>query len=81
MVVSSLAAAGIEQRTRIALFLDKSLELVVSIFAAHCIGCAYVPLDIESPAASINTLIEKIEPSAIITTPALRASLPKRSLS
>ncbi|KAJ5190381.1 uncharacterized protein N7498_009366 [Penicillium cinerascens] len=77
MVAARLAAAGIEQRTRIALFLDKSLELVVSIFAAHCLDCAYVPLDIESPAASIATLIEKIGPSAIITTPALRASLPK----
>ncbi|KAL2700826.1 hypothetical protein AAEP93_007645 [Penicillium crustosum] len=76
MVAAHLAAAGIEHRTRIALFLDKSIELVVSIFAAHCLDCAYVPLDIESPAASITTLIEQTDPSAIITTPNLRASLP-----
>ncbi|TLD07980.1 hypothetical protein PspLS_12164 [Pyricularia sp. CBS 133598] len=51
---------------RVALFLDKSIETVATIFAAHRLCASYVPLDIESPPSRIRDLIESIRPAAVV---------------
>ncbi|KAM7190121.1 hypothetical protein V8F20_009851 [Naviculisporaceae sp. PSN 640] len=51
---------------RIALFLDKSIELIVGILAAHRLDCAYVPIDMESPPARLTSLMEAIQPTVVL---------------
>ncbi|KAM7211692.1 hypothetical protein V8F06_012934 [Rhypophila decipiens] len=61
---------------RIALFLDKSIALVAGILAAHRLDCAYVPIDMESPPARIASLMEAIQPTAVLCTRSDRHKLP-----
>lgn len=53
-------------KSRVAIFLDKSIELICAIHAIHRADCAYVALDIDNPPARTKLLIEQISPSAII---------------
>ncbi|KAI6594152.1 NRPS [Pyricularia oryzae] len=51
---------------RVALYLDKSIETVATIFAAHRLCATYVPLDIESPPSRIRDLVGSIRPAAVV---------------
>ncbi|KAL6699353.1 hypothetical protein J3F84DRAFT_404381, partial [Trichoderma pleuroticola] len=53
-------------KSRVAIFLDKSTELICAIHAIHRADCAYVALDIDNPQARTELLLEQICPSAII---------------
>ncbi|KAK3321888.1 tyrocidine synthetase 1 [Apodospora peruviana] len=61
---------------RIALFLDKSIELVAGILATHRLDCAYVPIDMESPSARISSLMEAIQPAAVLCARSDKHALP-----
>ena len=52
---------------RVALVLDRSVEMMVAIFAALKSGAAYVPIEPNQPADRINAILEDAKPAAIVT--------------
>ncbi|MFN8492880.1 MAG: amino acid adenylation domain-containing protein [Caldilineaceae bacterium] len=62
-----LQSQGIEPGDRVGIYLDKSLEAVVAIFAILKAGATYVPLDPTSPVKRIAFLIDNCQMKGIIT--------------
>jgi amino acid adenylation domain-containing protein/thioester reductase-like protein len=53
---------------RIALFLDRSVEMFVAIFAVLKAGAAYVPIEPNHPDDRVNAILADSNPAAIVTT-------------
>ncbi|GAA3623460.1 amino acid adenylation domain-containing protein [Flavivirga jejuensis] len=53
--------------TRVALFLDRSLEMIIGIMAVLKSGGAYVPLDPLSPQSKINYILEDTQVELVLT--------------
>ena len=70
-----LRRRGIEPASRVAVFLDRSSELVVALVAILKSGCAYIPLDPAYPAERLGHVFESSQPAAVITRAALRERL------
>lgn len=52
----------------VALFLDKSLEAVVSILATLKVGATYLPLDIDYPQSRLDYILDNSNAKIILTT-------------
>ncbi|WP_163997847.1 non-ribosomal peptide synthetase, partial [Pyxidicoccus caerfyrddinensis] len=76
-----LRALGVSTDDRVALGLERSLELIVCIVAVAKAGGAYVPLDVNSPAARLANMVEDARPRVFITRRALVSRLPTEGLS
>ncbi|KAK0756024.1 hypothetical protein N5P37_011397 [Trichoderma harzianum] len=74
------AGANLEPKSRVAIFMDKSTELICAIHAIHRADCAYVALDIDNPQARTKLLLEQISPSAIICSKDTLKLLPQTFL-
>ena len=70
-----LQSFGAEPGGRVAILLDRSVDLVVSSLAVWKSGCAYVPVDPQYPQARIASMLEDCRPKVIITTTELSKSL------
>ncbi len=70
-----LQSLGAGQGERVAILLDRSIDLVVSSLAVWKSGCAYVPVDPQYPQARIASMLEDCRPKVIITTTELSKSL------
>jgi len=64
------AIGGKGQRGRIALFLPRTKEFVVALFAVLRAGCAAVPIDGEYPRERVHTILEDVGCALCITTAA-----------
>ena len=58
---------------RICLFLPKTPSAVMAMVSVLKAGCAYVPIDVESPARRIEKIVRAAEPRAIIVTSSTRS--------
>ncbi|MGP4971774.1 non-ribosomal peptide synthetase [Psychrobacter aquimaris] len=58
---------GIKKGDRVALFLEKSLESIVSILAILKCGAIYAPLDTNTPPKRLKSIIKILSPELIIT--------------
>jgi hypothetical protein len=63
-----LREAGIGDHARVAIALDRSIELVVAVLAVLVAGAAVVPLDIEDPAERRAVILEDADATAVITS-------------
>lgn len=63
-----LLTQGVLIEDIVALSLDRSFELIISILAIHKAGAAYLPLDASYPKERINTIIEDGNPKIILAT-------------
>jgi amino acid adenylation domain-containing protein len=72
-----LRSSGIQPGARVALCLDRSLEVVVSLLAILKIGAAYVPVDPTYPASRLSFLIQDSEARVLLTQTAIAANLPE----
>ena len=63
---TSLAAAGLFKQP-VAVFLDKSVECVVSFLGTAYSGNFYTPIDTAMPKARIEKILSVLEPAAIVT--------------
>ncbi|MGH7617644.1 MAG: amino acid adenylation domain-containing protein, partial [Gemmatimonadaceae bacterium] len=65
-----LQALGVEPDRRVAVCLDRSLELIVSLLAVLKAGGAYVPLDPSYPEERLRYMLADSAPVAVLTEPA-----------
>lgn len=72
----TLLACGVEPDARVALYYQRSVELVVGLLAILKAGGAYVPLDVSYPAERLVWMLRDSAPVAILTESGLRDSLP-----
>ncbi|WP_158625670.1 non-ribosomal peptide synthetase [Corallococcus carmarthensis] len=75
-----LRSLGVGTDSRVALALERSLELVVSLVAILKAGAAYVPLDPAYPRARLAAMVEDARPHVLLTTRALLPNLPHEDL-
>ncbi|MEM7350265.1 MAG: amino acid adenylation domain-containing protein [Acidobacteriota bacterium] len=74
---AELVARGVGPEARVALLMERSIELIVALWAVARAGGAYVPLDPEQPPARLGFLLGDIRPSALLTQKHLRERLPE----
>ncbi|TCP54571.1 amino acid adenylation domain-containing protein [Tumebacillus sp. BK434] len=75
-LAAQLQAAGVGPDDPIGICMERSLELVTAMLAAHKAGGAYLPLDPGYPQERLAFMIADAKPKAILTQPALAAKLP-----
>ncbi|KAF8572636.1 AMP-dependent synthetase and ligase, partial [Ramaria rubella] len=74
-LASKLVDSGVQRGRLIALYMDKSIEMFLSILAVHKAGGGYVPLDIDHPAERIQTIIHLAQTTMVLTTRELHRRL------
>ncbi|KGT96360.1 non-ribosomal peptide synthetase, partial [Dickeya fangzhongdai] len=70
-----LIELGVRPDQRVAIALERSVDLVVALLATLKAGGAYVPLDPVYPEERLNYILSDSEPVALITTTALRSNV------
>ena len=73
-LANHLHSLGIGKNTRVALLLDKNVDLIVNLLAILKTGAAYIPLDSAYPAARVRSILEDAEPVRILSQEKFRAS-------
>ncbi|MET0396001.1 MAG: amino acid adenylation domain-containing protein, partial [Longimicrobiaceae bacterium] len=74
-----LRARGVGPEVRVAVFLDRSAELAVSLLAVLQAGGAFVPLDPAYPAGRLAYLLEDSGAAVVLTRAELAGALPAGS--
>ncbi|ASP33585.1 amino acid adenylation domain-containing protein [Labrenzia sp. VG12] len=62
-----LREKGVGPDRFVALFMDRSLEMVIGLWATIKAGGAYVPLNTEDPSGRLTEIIEDCKPVAVLT--------------
>jgi amino acid adenylation domain-containing protein len=75
-VAHYLIGIGVRPDDRVAICMHRGLELVVGLLGILKAGGAYVPLDPAYPQQRLAYMLEDSEPVAVLTQPAVRATLP-----
>ncbi|WP_225409747.1 non-ribosomal peptide synthase/polyketide synthase [Stigmatella hybrida] len=71
-----LRGIGVGAGSRVALSLERSLEMVIGLLAILKAGGSYVPLDASYPAERVSFLLEEAQPAAIVTRSEIADELP-----
>ncbi len=71
-----LIGLGVGPETLVAVALDRSIGMVVSVLAIHKAGGAYLPLDPNYPEARLAAMVADAAPGLVITTGRAAAGLP-----
>ena len=75
-----LHKAGVKSGDRVAVSLERSLEVIVSLIAILKAGAAYVPVDPAYPASRLTFLIEDSAAKVLLTQSSIAAELPALSI-
>jgi amino acid adenylation domain-containing protein len=75
-VAHHLIALGVRPDDRVAICMQRSLELVVGLLGIMKAGGAYVPLDPDNPPERLAYMLKDSTPVALLTQAAVRAALP-----
>lgn len=67
-LANTLLHAGVQRGDRVGIYLEKSIEAVVSIFAVLKAGAAYVPFDIHAPVSRVATMAQDCRANVLIST-------------
>lgn len=65
-LANALRTNGCSPGDRVALLLRKSTEAIIAMIGVLKAGCAYVPLDTQSPASRLSTVIASSRPTALL---------------
>lgn len=65
-LAGELIRAGVAQGHLVALWMPRSLELVVALVAVLKAGAAYVPLDMQLPPGRLQAMLEDINPRVLL---------------
>ncbi|MFI0321799.1 amino acid adenylation domain-containing protein [Streptomyces rimosus] len=71
-----LAGRGVKRGSRVAVLMDRSADLLVTLLAVWKTGAAYVPVDPGYPAERVAFLLADSAPSAVVCTAATRDAVP-----
>ncbi|GAA1545160.1 hypothetical protein GCM10009730_62780 [Streptomyces albidochromogenes] len=63
-----LIARGVGPGGIVAVALPRSAELIVTLYAVLKAGAAYVPLDVDHPAARVAAVLDDAQPTVLLTT-------------
>lgn len=74
-----LRALGVGPESRTAIFMERSVDLLVSLLSVLKAGGAYVPLETESPSERLALMLRDAEPTVMLTHKALTARLPENT--
>jgi amino acid adenylation domain-containing protein len=75
-LAAGLRRLGVRAGTRVAVFLERSLELPVALLGVAKALAAYVPIDPSHPEERIQRILEEARPTALVIHSSLRASVP-----
>ncbi|MFH8606825.1 amino acid adenylation domain-containing protein [Streptomyces sp. NPDC018029] len=75
-LASYLAGVGVGRGDRVAVVMERSVDLVVALLGVWSAGAAYVPVDVEYPAERVAFLLEDSAPVAVVCTEAYRGVVP-----
>ena len=64
-----LLAEGCVRGDRVCLFVPKSIQAIVGILGVLKAGCAYVPIDLDSPPARVRGVLDAARPTAVLLAP------------
>ena len=67
-----LREKGVGKDQFVCLCMDRSLEMVIAIWATLKAGGAYVPLNVDDPAHRINEIVEDCQPKVLLTQAHIR---------
>ncbi|MBW4490247.1 MAG: amino acid adenylation domain-containing protein [Trichocoleus desertorum ATA4-8-CV12] len=70
-----LQQQGVDLETPVAIYLERSLEMIIALLAVLKAGGAYVPFDASLPPAALSSRLQEAEISVLITQSSLRAKL------
>src|SRR5215471_5927970 len=73
----TLRELGVEPEVRVALYLDRSLEMVVAILGVLKAGGAYVPIDLAYPKERLSFILEDSQAPILLTQQKLRDAIPE----
>jgi amino acid adenylation domain-containing protein len=76
-VARVLRSLGLRPDERAAVYLDRSLDLVIGLLGILKAGGAYVPLDPNHPAERVDYMLADSAPAVVLTLERLRNALPK----
>ena len=76
-----LTSLGVEPETHVALYLERSIAMVVAILGTLKAGAAYVPIDPALPTARISYLLEDTASTVLLTQSELTPRLPDQTIS
>lgn len=79
VLAALLVERGVGVESLVAVFLERSFELVVALHAILRAGGAYVPLDPAYPAERIAYMLADAKPALVLTVESLAAELPATS--
>ena len=65
-----LAEAGVGRESRVAIWADRSLEMVIAVLAVWKAGAAYLPLDPAHPAARLRLMLSETRPLLLLSSEA-----------
>jgi amino acid adenylation domain-containing protein len=75
-LANHLLRRGVGRDERVALFLDRSLEMVVAVLAVLKTGAAYVPVDPDYPGERVAFMLQDSNVRVVLTMDAVRSRLP-----
>lgn len=78
-VAHALLVRGVRPGDRVALCLDRSVEMVTAVYGTAKTGATYVPLDPELPAARLEFMITDTDPAVVLTAGAAGGHLPEHT--
>ncbi|HEY6661266.1 MAG TPA: amino acid adenylation domain-containing protein, partial [Pyrinomonadaceae bacterium] len=70
---------GVANETRVAIFIERSLEMIVALMGVLKAGGAYLPLETKHPKARVKYMLEDAQAQVILTQHKLVTSLPENS--
>lgn len=71
-----LRTVGIRPETRVGIFVERSLEMIVALLGILKAGGAYMPFDPTLPSGRVNAIIEEAHPALILTQTHLQRQIP-----
>lgn len=71
-----LHARGVQSEHRVALMLPRSELMIIALFGVFAAHAAYVPIDLETPANRIRSILDQSQPSVILSVSTLTSLLP-----
>lgn len=57
----------------VAVFMEKSVWMAVSLLGVSCGGCIYCPVDVAMPEARMDRILSVLEPAAVLTSGSMGA--------